>query len=478
MPSGEMGNIPQLGSIQSTSSYVDVMSINAFQFMDDTYNGSHGYRDRTYLVPNDREMFYVTRRRISYYVNVLKPIINAAVYPVFSKGVTRETSNAMFSGFVDNCDNAGTSLDVFMRNALLNAKLYSVNFIVMDNFKGDELSALETEDSVVASRRYPYIYEKAPQEVYAHTTTEHGKLETITFLDKYEEITIDGKKECRQYYRSWDSNTWRLFYIVRAEGKEREVEVEQGTHGLGVLPVIAIVDFANSASLKTLPNPDLYDMAFLCFGLFNKESEVRWMEVMQTFAILCTSGLGKQSLAIGPATALDSGVDSKFAPQYVAPPQDGIKVLIDNCQRLKEEIRAQAQQKGIVGVKDAKSGIAKEWDFRAEEAILRETSKAGTRVEHLLAELFGLYVKASIEYTVTYPMEFSPLADSNRIDTAIALLKETPPAEVEKALWAEITGIYWKGDDEKIEEITESLDDNLDEKNEIDKMKNEESVVE
>ena len=128
MPTGGM-NVPQLGKLQSTEAFKDVQKLNPYIFVEDTYTGEKGYRDCSYLIPNDKETFYETRRKISYYVNVFKPIISAMIDPVFSTEIKRESTNDMFDGFIENCDNAGTSLNIFMRNAIRNARLFSINFM-------------------------------------------------------------------------------------------------------------------------------------------------------------------------------------------------------------------------------------------------------------------------------------------------------------------------------------------------------------
>jgi hypothetical protein len=447
-------NIPVGGSIQNTTAYRDVRQMNIYEFMEATYTGEDGYRDCSYLTPTARETFYEDRRRVSYYVNAFKPILNAMVDECFNKPATRTTNNNLFQSFIENCDAAGTPLGTFMQSAIKNARLYSINFIVMENFKPEELQTTDTIEQAANQRLYPYIYEKEPCDVYKTETNKQGALEAITFCD--EEIEIGGKKV--ETYRRWDDNTWETFYLKYSDGEEIKVPLESGVHGLGMLPVVAIIDFARTASLKELPEPELYDIAFLCFGLFNKESQVCWMEIMQTFAILCTSGMGNNAKAIGPGTFLDSGTDSKYPPQYVSPAQDGIRTLIDNCQRLKEEIQNQAKQKGVIGIKEAESGIAKEWDFRAEEAVLCQTANACERVELALSVIFGAYINSAVSYTVDYPKEYSPLADGNRINTLLTLLKEAPPKPVETATWKEIAGIVWKGNEEKIAEIEAQID--------------------
>ena len=475
-PEQMMLDIPVAGRIQDTSAFKDVRRLNDYLFMQHTFDGSHGYKDCSYLVPNDRETFYDTRRRSSYYINVFKPILNAMVDPCFNGDISRETNNDMMVEFIQNCDNSGTDLSTFMKAAIKNARLYSINFIVMDNFKSEEISAAETTADAIEDRKFPYIYERPPQSIKEYHCDEFGKMIDVTFFDKEEHVKgADDNIECRSHYRYWDTMNWRAFYTVAGkntdEGKAIEITTGEGVHGLGKLPVIAFIDFSKSANLSELPSPEMYDLAFLCFALFNKESHVVQMELYQTFSILCTSGLGKSAISLGVSTLLDSGTESKYPPTYVSPSQEGIKVLVENCTRLKEEIQAEAQQKGVIGVKSSKSGVATQWDFRAEEAVLRQTSVACMRVENAIAELFGIYLGTKIAYEVKYPLTFSPVADGDELTRIMALLDKMPPKEIELELWKRVVEIQFKGNQEKIEEIKDSVDVSAEQSTAINAMK-------
>lgn len=477
VPDSSIYNNPTTGILQDYTGYKDYRTVNQYDFLEHTFEGSRHYRDCGYLQYTDREMFYQTRRKISYYVNVFKPIINAMVDPCFQGEIRRETTNELFEAFIDNCDNAGTSLNTFMKNAIKHARLFSLNFIVMDNLTADVVAQAQTAEEMKAQRALPYIYERKPQQVKNHVCDAQGKLVSITFYDKYEEVKTGDKTDCRQYFRQWDNQNWKLFYIVRTDGKEITIVEEEGIHGLGVIPVVIITAFASSAKIKEFPDPQFYNLAVLVHGLFNKESQVNFMEIMQTFSILVTSGLGAGAKSLGPATFLDCGTDSKWPPQYIAPSQEGIKTLVDNCERLKGEIKDEAKQAGVVGVVESKSGIAKEWDFRAEEQVLKETSECGEETEEDLAVLFGLYIGSDIPYDVEYPHSFSPTADNDDITTALLILKEFPPESVKKLLWLDIAERRWKNDPEKLQEIKDALEADLIEATEIKKMQLSESMT-
>lgn len=451
MPNGETNSIPDRYRIQNTTSHIEVRNLDAYDFVKHTYDGSNGYRDGSYLIPHPREQFYETRRESSYYVNSFSPIINAMVTPVFNQDIKRITENQLYETFIDNCDNCGTELQEFVEHVITHARMYGLTFVVMDNTAEQP----DTMAGAIEARSMPYVYEREPQTVKEKVIDKYGKLESITFFEKFEKVGEFSK----EMYRYFDKTSYCLYY----EGNSGRVVVEEGEHGLGVIPVVAVTGFANSSNLSTFPNPPTYDLAFLTFALFNKESQVVTLEQFQAFSLLVTSDFDASSLTIGPTTFLNCGSNAKFAPQYISPNTDNVRVLVENCQRLKDEIYQQAGQKGVIGVKTT-SGVSKEWDFRAEEAVLKKTARVAERTENAIASLFGLYVNQEVDVEVVYPNNFSPSYDNDRIDAGIKLLKEMPPDAINTEVWKEIAQAFWAADKDKAEIIEDMLDSTVEQK--------------
>ena len=414
MPNGERQSIPDRYQIQSDRAHIAVRSLSAYDFVQHTYDGSRGYRDGTYLIPHPREQFYETRRESSYYVNAYRPIVDAMVIPVYNQEIERSSENDLYSKFIEDCDAAGTSLHGFMEIAVTNARLFGVTFVVMENFREQPA----TQQAALAERIGPYIYERIPQHVKAHTVNALGSLETIDFFERCE--IIDGKE--RELYRHWDNVQSVLYYVRKGKDDKAEaVIVETVVHGLGVLPVIPVTGFCKTNSLRELPNPPTYDLAMLTFALFNKESQVTTLEQFQAFSLLVTSDFDASSLTIGPTTFLNCGSNAKFAPQYISPNTANITTLVANCERLKEEIYKQAGQQGVIGIKSEQSGLAKEWDFRAEESVLRKTATVAEKTEWKISELFSAYSGQDAALTLVYPSRFSPTYDSVRINDSLKI---------------------------------------------------------
>jgi hypothetical protein len=445
-------NKTQMMTVQPIDSWKDVQSIDQYDFVDDTYGGLNGYQDGTYIIPfSAREMFYLTRRKVSYYKNFYRPAIDSMITPVFNAEITRETDNARMKLFIDNCDNAGMPVQSMVKNSVTIARNLGISFVIVENYKPEE--QVPTIADAIRDRKIPYIYIKKPQDVdFSKLKVDNfGNIIEIVFYDHEEKLL----GEPRKLFRRWTATYWQLFYSDK-EGKE--IVVDEGKITIGKIPVICINDFATNKNISTRPRPPLYDLARMSFVLFNKWSEVRWMELTQCFCIPYAQGLNAKSLAAGTTTLWMLGENAKIPPGFASPDSNIFKNLVESARGDYDDFRAIAQQNGIIGVKDAKSGIAKEWDFRSEEALLKETARVAYSIEMKLAELFSDYIGESFTYTCNYSQQFSPSYGYDRMQMAFMGIDRMPPKPISDALWEEFSEEYWKGNAEKIQQIKDDFE--------------------
>jgi hypothetical protein len=262
--------------IQDITSYDDVRNLNVYDFMQYTYEGTEGYRDGRYLIPFARENFYEDRRKTAAYKNLLKPIVDAMIDPVFENEIERKSNNELFDMFCENVDNSGTNMDSFANMVITHAKLDGFTFVIMDNFEDVDGTVKEVMDN----RLYPYMYEKSPSYLHEIEIDGKGRMISITFLDDV--IEINNVKT--QTYRRWDSNQSTLFYIKKSGKKDLEIVLEERVHGLGTIPVIVVNYFLKNKNLSKLPSPPLYNLAMLEFQLYNKETYAQELEKYQAFS--------------------------------------------------------------------------------------------------------------------------------------------------------------------------------------------------
>ena len=450
--------------IEDRSSERDFMALTSFDAIDHVYNGSDGFRDRSYLVSHTRETGYLTRRKASYYINIFKPVVNCMVDPVFSEPIKREFSNDTFQDFIENADNCGTPMENIVKSLIGDARRKDISFCVMDNFAQEELVEYQNAEQARKARKFPYICMKKVQEVYKWTVSKQGALESIDFFDeKIKGLDLKDKNKEVQTYKRWDAQAWLTYWIKKGEkGEETEMPIASGIHGLGVIPVYPVLDFCSTKNLSKLPDPNLYDLAALCFALFNKESEVVSLEMFQCFSLLCLSGADSNTIqTIGAANFISVSNDSKFPPSYASPDAAHLVNLVKNCDRLEEKIYKYAQQKGVIAVRKESSGISKEWDFRAEEAVLKATAKAAANLETWIADTFQLYTKETFDYNVVYTENFQPNFKQEQVKEGLTIIDMNPPASLAARIWKRIAIVLFGRDEDTKDTLIEELDEDM-----------------
>ena len=457
------GRFPQKGDDRT---YVDIHNLNPYQQVLYTYEGSHGYRDNSYLIFFQREEWYQERQKYSMRsVVAFKSVVDAMIQPVFEKEIIRTTDNPMFELFLKNADNTGTTLQDMNETLMTHARMLGLTFLVMDNFA--DASKVETVADAMDQRKFPYVYEKMPFEVYKWKCNNWGKLEWITFYDKTEIIPDpdhNGKFIQRQYYRRWDSFAWTKYYEWRNPEKHDDVkEIVDSTapHGLNYLPVYPVMDFVKSNNLTNFPTPVLADIANMAFILYNVESWILMLDVY-TFPTLTLPPMEGSQIAMSAANAIEVPNDAKHAPGYISPPTDCLQVLLQCADRLEEKIYKAANQLGISGSGSRSSiqtisGVSKEWDFRASNALLTKTAYAAKKVEEWCAKTFGDYVGVQVSYTCDYPSEFVEAYSQQRLQRAMDLIKEIPPPNLAKELWCEIAKVFFDDDADKAKQICDEI---------------------
>jgi len=446
--------------------YVDIHNLNPYAQVLYTYEGSHGYRDNSYLIYFPREEWYQERQKYSLRsVVAFRSVVDAMVQPVFEKEILRQSNNDLFNIFIENADNTGTCLQDVNETAQTHARMLGLTFIIMDNFSDAE--KVGTVKDAVDGRKFPYVYEKMPHEVFKWKCNNWGKLEWITFYDKQEMVedsSTRGKVSLRQYYRRWENYNSILYYeeIDKSDrNKTIEVIVSKARHGLNYLPVYPILDYAKCNNLSKFPSPLLADIANMAFILYNIESWIMLLDVY-CFPILTIPTMDGSQLALSVTNAIEVPNEAKHTPQFISPPTDCLDVLLRGADRLEEKIYKAANQLGVSGSARKGvatiSGISKEWDFRASNSLLTKTAFSSKKLEEWCAKTFGDYIYTGVTYSVDFPSEFVEAYSMQRIQRGMDLLKELPPENLAKEIWKEIAKIYFDDDPDKAQTICDGID--------------------
>ena len=436
-------------SVDDVSAFRDPITQNAYVLMDDAYKGTGGFRDGSYLIPYGREMFYNMRRQFSTYKNYIKPIFNAMIEPIFADEIPRTyPENGLFSYFVEDVDNNGTSLQDTMNEAMQITVRQGQVFVIMDNFEEDDMPA--TLQEARQDRKFPYILLKTALDLDSYKLDKWGNIEEITFIDAKIEIL---SKEI-QTYRKWDS---QASYILKKIGDGKYEVLKTISHNLGVIPVIACYRNPRMNKQELLIDPPYYDMMRLALSIYNKDSELRDLERSQTFSLLVVQSDRSGNLNIGRRNVIFVRSDTTITPAYISPnPQISIG-LMASIDKATDDLYKLAEQSGVTAVRTESSGVSEAFKFFGHETVLRKISNLSRRLEEAIAHLFSIFTGENLdEYTADYPVDFAPGSITSEVDMMDKYLKMDPPKKAYAMALEKVTRLVLSDQDQK--KLEEAID--------------------
>lgn len=381
---------------------------NKYDFVLNSYYGTGGFCDGSYLFSHQRELDFESRRKQCYYKNYISGILNSTIEPVFSQPALRETNNATFEAFLSNVDNNNTPIQPFVEHVITMARLLGSAFIVMDSM----IEVPTNEKQAIDNRLYPYIYTKLPQDVYSYTTNKYGALESITF---FMEEMEDGVKT----YMYWDNTCGMSQRFINGE----LVTTSKYDHNFGAIPVIVVKDTEQKGILI---HPPYYDMARLNMTIFNQDSEQRDLERVQGFSMLVVPGTQPDTdVEIGSHNLIYIDSDASQSPKYIAPDANVLATLRTSSEHNVDALINMANVLGSTAVNNGnstKSGTAMAFEFVGQNFQLLQTSTLANKIENDIAKMFGFFINKMFDYTVHYRSDYAP--SSTVVLSKLAILKE------------------------------------------------------
>lgn len=385
-----------------------VFDASRFLFLAHALNGDGGFRDGTYLVQYPRESTdkFLRRKAIAWYANALRPACQRFVGYLGKRPPQRQITQPILQAFLDECDWQENSLDVFWNGFMVEAKARGTMLLLADM----PAANANTE------RTWPALVPIVPERIRRYTLSATGALASVTFSDV---ATVGDAAVITE--RTYDETGWKVVAGDKI--------LEQGTHGLGVCPVLAFTESG------TFPREgEFTTIADLSKRLYNLRSELDEILRAQTFSLLTYKvpadryplELGEVAQSIGTHNLLQTFPEGA---DFIAPPEGPARVYLDVIDQVEGLIRQAAL---IVDIPDAKaneSGVALQLRFQALNASLVHFARRMEDFERRLWELVGLWLGLEPNVSVNWGQDFS-IAD---LTTEIAIAQNmaalnAPPA--------------------------------------------------
>lgn len=366
-----------------------------YELLHDAYYGTGMFAAGGALQKHPREdtKNYTFRQQLSYFLNHTAPIINACVDPIFKDTISRDYNESeLFETFLNDVDRLGTTLQEFMRYNSTQAKIYSVMYILVDNVS--EIG--ETVADQVNNRQLPYLVAIEPKSVYKWLTNDIGELDLFT----YTTTVFDDEGKAKTQYHEWTRTSWTL-------KNDEEKIIATGEHNLGKVPIVQWFG-RSSRKIDILPPPEYLAIARTNHQVYHLCSLLTQILNMQTFSTLTLpdNGQGVDDITLGTNNVLMYPAESSHAPAFIAPDRGPAEIIMAVIKMLVDDMYRLSGINSVIGVQEAKSGVAKQWDFERTNQRLADFSVQCESAEKDIIELFELWTNMNVDYKCDYPREF------------------------------------------------------------------------
>ena len=359
---------------------------NLWQFLYDSYTGLGGYRDGSYLIRHKREPDekFERRKRLAYYPNYVKKIVDTFVAQVFRKPPQRELTPE-YELFVSNVDKSGTHIDDFMRRVFKLSLIFGTVFVLVD--KPPEEAQTRAEE--LERGLLPYATIRLPWQVQDYELDEFGNLTKIVFKEKdlLREIT-------KEYFR-----------IL----KGKKVILEKG-NPLGEIPLVIVRPSDRLLYEELFGEPFIYTIAMLNYELYNLISEIREILRNITFPILVYPSKDENitRIEIGTENAILYNPEFGGRPDFIAPPPAPVEVYMEYARWIVEQIYRAVNLEFTLGAQTQRSGVALEFEFQNLNTLLSGFAMVLEQAEYRIAELVSKWHgKEKFEGVIDYRKDFS-----------------------------------------------------------------------
>lgn len=421
-----------------------------WDFVESTYRGGRSWFGPNifkYIKEGDKE--FADRLDRAYRFNHTREVVDLITKYVFKGMILRAGDTPdVVKAFWKKATKRGADMDTLMREASRMSSIYGRPYIVVDTTARapeEGGSVTVADEKKMAARVYAYLVK--PQNVLDMSFDEAGDLNWILLYESKRDdanFLTDGFLD-QDHFRLWTRNDWTLYRTVEVEakgrGKKTELKVEivdRGDHGLGVVPVIPVVDRETEEEYYAPGMVD--DIAYLDRAVANYLSNLDAIIQDQTFSQLVIPAQNlmpgdddyKKVLELGTKRIFVYDGEGGTGPEYISPDPKQAQIILSAITKIITEIYHTVGMAGertkmdnAAGI-DNSSGVAKAYDFDRMNTMLKAKADRLQDAENAIVRLVMAWnSQAEPERDfVSYPSEFDTrgLYDEFEIANRLSLL--------------------------------------------------------
>lgn len=436
-------------------------NVSHWRFLRASYNGGRSwFRNNIFRYIKEGDKEYADRIERAYRFNHTREVVDLVQKYLFKSDIARNREKAPKEvvDFWDRTTLSGLGIEQFMRQAGTGSSISGRVAIVVDSNMPPVDGTLSVADAKsLGARVYAYIVQTEDILDYAWDEDGDGGLLWVKLRERTRNDAdpFNDTGEVIERQRLWTRDGWFLLEIRvekpaigRSKPIEKTVIVEQGTHNLGVVPVV-FADHIMTDNAYFVPSL-IEDIAYLDRAVANYLSNLDAIIQDQTFSQLAIPAQNlmpgedgyQKVLDLGTKRIFvyDAGQGSSAKPEYMSPDPKQAGVILSVINKIINEIYhtiglagERTKEDNAVGI-DNSSGVAKAYDFERVNSLLLSRAAICQRIENKIIELVMRWHQKTppAEDLVTYPETFDVMRLADELVTAEALAKIDAPKELRR----------------------------------------------
>jgi len=431
-----------------------VGSVKHWKFLEDTYEGGRSwFKGNIFQYIKEGTQEFADRVERAYRFNHTREVVDLVNKYLFKQNIERsQNAPPSLVKFWKSSTRNGLPIKDFARQISKKTSIYGRIGVVVDNItRTGDVPVSKADEKIVGATTYAYIV--SPEQMLDYAFDAFGALEWILIKecvrDDLDPLTSTGKEEER--YRLWTKTEWRLFEEQKdRKGKITVVEIGNGTHNLGEVPVI-LADHTISDE-EYCASAMIDDIAYLDKAVANYLSNLDAIIQDQTFSQLAMPAQNvlpgedayTKLLELGTKRIFLYDGEGNQKPFFLSPDPKQAELIVGVIQKIISEIYhtvgmagERTKQDNALGI-DNSSGVAKAYDFEKVNALLASKADSLERIENKIAYLVALWngeedkVVALDKDAVLYPDNFDTRGIYDEFDMAARLMLVMAPGSVRR----------------------------------------------
>jgi len=401
-----------------------------------SYEGGEAYREGGYLVRRELESEEHYERRCEHatYANYCAPVIDTYTDYLMGGNIHRDWGSLAgmpaLESWLEDADGDGRSYHEVMTQVARTMMIEGWCAVVVD--RPAMQARTRAEELALGIRPYLVVYSSLDVVDIRYVREGWQRvLDSVTLLEAPPEDAPPGSEA----YRIWYRDRWEL-WLQRPGAEEAEL-LDEGTHPLGVVPVVIA---RNRDDIGRTGRSDLKDIAELNRRIYQIDADIDEVRAMTAFPFLAVPERTDDEgniIVIGAGNALPYDPETPQAkPEYIEPAHTSISVMLQERQQVVEDIQRLSRLGGdIVGsYRQAESGYALELRFQSLNALLRPKGRVMERVENRVMDLFARWEGREWDGEIKYPDHYGIRDVTSYLDNAARALAIAPSQTLRREL--------------------------------------------